>query len=95
MTLTVRTDLKVSEALSAYALHTGQTKSDVVKQALNEFLAKHSRPAPSPWELVQDLLPTEINPALPADLSTRRKEYLSAILEEKHARRRGPASRSV
>ena len=33
MTLTVRTDHRVSEALAQYCVQTKQTKSDVVKQA--------------------------------------------------------------
>jgi hypothetical protein len=37
MTLTVRTDPRVSEALAQYCAQEGQTKSDVVKLALAEF----------------------------------------------------------
>jgi hypothetical protein len=95
MTLTVRTDPKIEQALVLYAARTKQTKSDVVKQALTEFLAKQQTEKLSPWELLQDLIPTEIDPNLPSDLSARRKEYLSAILEEKHANRRRAAGRGV
>lgn len=95
MTLTVRTDPRLEQSLERYAARTKQTKSDVVKQALTEFLQKQETETPTPWELIQDLLPTEVDPNLPPDLSSRRKEYLSALLEEKHARRRGSARRSV
>ncbi len=95
MTLTVRTDHRVEEQLATYALRTNQTKSDVVKQALSEFLEKHAKEPPTPWDLLKDLIPTEAHPALPSDLSSRRKEYLSEYLEEKHARRRRPASRNL
>ena len=40
MTLTVRTDHRVEQQLAKYAARTQQTKSDVVKQALAEFLEK-------------------------------------------------------
>jgi hypothetical protein len=95
MTLTVRTDPATELALARFAARTKRTKSDVVKQALNEFLQKQAEPAPTPWDLLQDLLPTEANPKLPNDLSARRKEYLIESLEEKHARRRGSAGRDV
>ena len=95
MTLTVRTDHRVEQQIAKYAARTQQTKSDVVKQALAEFLEKHSENQPTPWELLKDLIPVEVNPLLPSDLSSRRKEYVSEYLEEKHARRRGPAGRDV
>jgi hypothetical protein len=95
MTLTVRTDPKIEQALGRYAARTKQTKSDVVKQALTEFLEKNEQEKPTPWELLQDLIPTKVNPNLPPDLSERRKEYLTAYLEEKHANRRGATRRRV
>ena len=95
MTLSDRIDPLVEQQLAKCAARTQQTKSDVVKQALAEFLEKHSENQPTPWELLKDLIPVEANPLLPSDLSSRRKEYLSEYLEEKHARRRGPAGRDV
>ena len=47
MTLTVRTDHRVSEALAIYCVQTQQTKSDVVKQALAEFLEREALPRPT------------------------------------------------
>jgi hypothetical protein len=95
VTLTVRTDDRTEAALSRYAARTKQTKSDVVKQALNEFLAKQPDSAPSPWDLIQDLLPADANPALPSDLSSRRKDYAIEYFEEKHARGRRSTRRGV
>jgi hypothetical protein len=101
MTLTVRTDHRVEEQLVSYALRTNQTKSDVVKQALSEFLEKHDVEKPTPWELLEPLL-AEIehdyntNPdhvKLPSDLSINRKKYLDEYYAERHARRRGPVDR--
>ena len=48
MTLTVRTDHRVEQQIAKYAARTQQTKSDVVKQALAEFLEKHSEIQPTP-----------------------------------------------
>lgn len=99
MTLTVRTDHRVSEALAQYCLQAGQTKSDVVKQALAEFLAKQALPKPSAWDLVKDLIHNLerddacVAARLPTDLASNRKKYLSEYYEQRHARRRGPADR--
>ena len=99
MTLTVRTDHRVSEALAQYCLQAGQTKSDVVKQALAEFLAKQALPKPSTWDLVKDLIhnlereDARVASPLPADLASNRKNYLNEYYVERHARRRGAADR--
>ena len=95
MTLTVRTDHRVEQELAKYAARTQQTKSDVVKQALAEFLEKHSQNQPTPWELLKDLIPVEADPLLPSDLASHRKKYLSAYFKEKHSRRRLPAGSDV
>ena len=95
MALTVRIDPRVEQQLAEYATRTQQTKSDVVKQALAEFLEKHSDNQPTPWELLKDLIPVEADPRLPSDLASRRKEYLSEHFNEKHSRRRLPAGRDV
>ena len=95
MTLTVRIDPLVQQKLAEYAQRTQQTKSDVVNQAISEFLERHSENRPTPWDLLKDLIPVEADPQLPRDLASRRKEYLSEYFKEKHARRRGPAGRDV
>lgn len=99
MTLTVRTDHRVSEALAQYCVQTSQTKSDVVKLALAEFLAKQALPKPSAWDLVKDLISdleradAQSNTPLPADLASNRKKYLNEYYAQRHANRRGPSDR--
>jgi antitoxin component of RelBE/YafQ-DinJ toxin-antitoxin module len=101
MTLTVRTDPHVSEELAQYCAQAGQTKSDVVKLALAEFLAKQALPKPSAWDLVKDLIhdleraDALVATPLPADLASNRKQYLNDYYADRHAHRRGPADRPM
>ena len=94
MTLTVRTDHRVSEALAQYCVQTKQTKSDVVKQALAEFLAREALPKPTAWDAINDLVnglkleETQTESPLPADLAANRKKYLGDYYAERHAKRR-------
>lgn len=101
MTLTVRTDHRVSEALAQYCAQAGQTKSDVVKLALAEFLAKQALPKPTVWDSVKDLVlaleaesagaaPTSLEPVKQA---RDRKKHLNEHHAQRHAHRRGPADR--
>ena len=99
MTLTVRTDHRVSEALAQYCAQAGQTKSDVVKLALAEFLAKQALPKPTVWDGIKDLI-ADLERAdalgatpLPTDLASNRKHYLNDYYAQRHADRRGPADR--
>ena len=94
MTLTVRTDHRVSEALAVYCVQTQQTKSDVVKQALAEFLAKQALPKPTVWDSVKDLvLALEVESAqadsgAPVLQARDRKKHLSDYYAERQAKRR-------
>ena len=99
MTLTVRTDQRVSDALAQYCAQAGQTKSDVVKLALAEFLAKQALPKPTVWDGIKDLI-ADLERAdalgatpLPTDLASNRKHYLNDYYAQRHADRRGPADR--
>ena len=103
MTLTVRTDHRVSEALAQYCVQTKQTKSDVVKQALAEFLEREALPRPTAWDAINDLVSglvredaqaAPITP-LPTDLAANRKKYLGDYYAQRHARRRGPVDRAA
>jgi len=103
MTLTVRTDHRVSEALAQYCVQTKQTKSDVVKRALAEFLEREALPRPTAWDAINDLVtglildnahPEQTAEPLPADLAANRKKYLGDYYAQRHARRRGPADRT-
>ena len=99
MTLTVRTDHRDSEALAQYCVQTNQTKSDVVKLALAEYLSKQALPKPSAWDLVKDLVAdleradALVATPLPADLARNRKQYLNEYYAQRHANRCGPADR--
>ena len=104
MTLTVRTDHRVSEALAQYCVQTKQTKSDVVKQALAEFLEREALPRPTAWDAINDLVaglvldnahPEQTAKPLPADLAANRKKYLGDYYAQRHACRRGPADRAA
>ena len=101
MTLTVRTDHRAAEALAQYCVQTQQTKSDVVKQALAEFLDKQALPKPTLWDSVKDLvLALEHESAStaasePVMHARDRKKHLNKYYAERHARRRGPADRAV
>ena len=96
MTLTVRTDHRVSEALAVYCVQTQQTKSDVVKQALAEFLEREALPKPTAWDAINDLVnglvledaqSGQTGKPLPADLAANRKKYLGDYYAERHAER--------
>ena len=104
MTLTVRTDHRVSEALAQYCVQTKQTKSDVVKQALAEFLEREALPRPTAWDAINDLVSglvredAQAAPSaspLPTDLAANRKKYLGDYYAQRHARRRGPVDRAA
>ena len=96
MTLTVRTDHRVSEALAVYCVQTNQTKSDVVKQALAEFLEREALPKPTAWDAINDLVNGLVledaqsgrtGKPLPTDLAANRKKYLGDYYAERHAKR--------
>ena len=105
MTLTVRTDHRVSEALAQYCVQTKQTKSDVVKQALAEFLTKQALPKPTAWDSVKNLVlaleaeSDQADPSAPLLQARDRKKHLSDYYAERHAQRstnrRRPADRAV
>lgn len=101
MTLTVRTDHRVSEALAQYCAQTNQTKSDVVKLALAEYLAKQALPKPTVWDSVKDLVlaleaeSARADPDAPVLQARDRKKHLSDYYAERHTNRRRPADRAV
>lgn len=92
MPLSVRLEPKLEQQLAAYSVETGKNKSEIVKQALTDFLAKEV-PTKSSYELGKDLFGKYGSGK--SDLATRRKEYLRDILSEKHARRRRTSHRTV
>ncbi len=95
MTLTVRTDHRVTEALAQYCVQTKQTKSDVVKLALAEYLAKQALPKPTVWDSVKDLVlaleaeSAQADSGAPVLQARDRKKHLSDYYAERHAERHG------
>lgn len=103
MTLTVRTDHRVSEALAQYCAQAGQTNSDVVKLALAVFFAKRAPPKATVWDGVKDFVlalkaestSADRNPSKTVKQARDRKKHLSDYYAQCHAHRRGPADRAA
>jgi hypothetical protein len=95
MTLTVRIDHRVEQALIAYCASAGRSKSEVLKESLAQFLTSKAALTPTPFELGADLFAQPSHIGGVADLSTQRKSHLKHILNEKHTDRRGPADRGL
>jgi hypothetical protein len=79
--LTLRLNKELESALDTAAARAGISKSELVRQCLEEFLAD-KQPANLAWELGKDLFGTHGSGR--GDLSRRRKEL---IREKIHARR--------
>lgn len=83
MTLTVKLDRKLEQALARRSAERGVPKSVVVKQALVEYLAKEPVSA---YELGKDLFGRHGGGK--GDLSVRRREHFAEMVDAKHRRRR-------
>jgi hypothetical protein len=79
--LNVRLDKELDQKLRKYADLTNQTKSDVVKEALLDYLNKHQLEK-SPFDLGEDLFGVE--GAADRDLSTAYKSKLKDKLGKKY-----------
>lgn len=92
MTLTVKLDDELNRAVRQYALARGETTSQVVREALAEYLVKRAAPKPSAYELGKDLFGA-VGPegGGPSDLASRRKEIYLEVLEQRDAERRARA----
>jgi hypothetical protein len=95
MTLTVRIDHRVEQALIAYCTAAGRSKSEVLKESLAQFLTSKAALTPTPFELGADLFAQPGHAVGPTDLSSQRKSHLKQLFNEKHTDRRGPADRSL
>jgi len=85
MTVTIKLDAALEEQLRQRAQASGRSTSDVVRAALQVYLAAEEKAPPrSPYELGAGLFGRH---AGPADLATRRKLGFVAALAERHARR--------
>jgi hypothetical protein len=85
MTITIKLEALLEEQLRQRAQSTGRTTSDVVRAALQAYLAQ-TEPGPprSAYELGADLFGRH---AGPADLAGSRKRAIADAWAERHARR--------
>jgi RHH-type rel operon transcriptional repressor/antitoxin RelB len=85
MTVTIKLDPQLEEQLRRRAQGTGRTTSDVVRAALQAYLAQpEGAPARSAFDLGADLFGRH---AGPPDLANRRKQAAADAWAERHARR--------
>lgn len=85
MTVTIKLDPAIEEQLRRRALSTGRSTSDVIRAALQAYLALPAdRPLRSAAELGADLFGRH---AGPADLAATRKPKIAEVWAERHARR--------
>jgi predicted transcriptional regulator len=86
MTVTVKLDPVLEERLRQRAAGSGATTSDVIRAALQAYLAEDATPrALSPYALGKDLFGRYGDEnRVPSDLATNRKRELAAIWAAKH-----------
>lgn len=85
--MSVRVGAKARQAVYRLAKASGKTQSDVVREAIAEYVAKRaSNEAPTAYELWKDVI--GICKGLPSDLSERTGEKMRLMLEERAKRRR-------
>ena len=85
MTITVKLETALEAQLRERAARTGRTTSEVVRAALQAYLAgDDGLPARSAFELGADLFGRHRGPA---DLAQQRKRHLADAWEQRHAGR--------
>jgi len=85
--LSVRVGAKARQAVYRLAKASGKSQSDVVREAIAEYVAKQSSlETPTAYDLWKDVL--GIAKGLPPDLSQDTGEKMRLLLEEKRAKRR-------
>ena len=75
MTLSVRIPLRVEQELTDYCARNGVSKSEAVKDALDQFLNRKGDDR-SPYELGKDLLGPHSDETLSEDTASRTKQLL-------------------
>ncbi len=73
MSITIRLEPALQEALDRAAQAQGLTRSELVRECLQHYLEQQQK-RPTPWELGKDLLGRHASGR--SDLSARRKEIL-------------------
>lgn len=86
MTLTVRLDPQLEDALKRHCRRRRQTKTQVLTQLLREHLAAAGSDARSPWELARELRIVGSFASGKGDLAENRKRILKEKLRAKHSR---------
>jgi len=81
MTLTVKLDASLEQALRSRCDALGRTVSAVMRDALQTYLAQTESPKPSSYALGQDLFGQH---AGPVQLTSQRKAELAQIWDQKH-----------
>ena len=84
MTLTVKLDAAMEQALRQRSAALGRSVSDVVRDALRSYLDTPDHPASSPYALGHDLFGRHRGPA---DLAEHRKDEVAALWAGKQDRR--------
>ena len=75
MTLSVRIPPRVEQELAEYCARNGVSKSEAVKDALDQFLSG-KRGDKSPYDLVKDLIGPHTDEALSEDVARNTKRLL-------------------
>ena len=85
MTITIKLEAPLEERLRQRASSTGRSTSDVVRAALQAYLAQpEADTARSAYALGEDLFGRHRGPA---DLAQRRKHHAADAFTQRHARR--------
>ena len=87
MTVTIKLDAPLEERLRQRAASTGRSTSDVVRAALQAYLAQpEADTACSAYALGEDLFGRHRGPA---DLAQQRKQHAAEAFAQRHLRRGG------
>lgn len=74
---------ELEKKVNALAKAQGRTRTDIVKESLNEYIKKHSGDL-TPFEMGKDLFGQQGSGV--DDRSVNRKQYLAKSLEKKHSK---------
>lgn len=84
MTMTVKLDAQLEQRLRQRCAALGRPASEIIREALQAWLAQAPEAVPSAFALGADLFGRHRGPA---DLARRRKQAATDLWAERHARR--------
>lgn len=84
MAITIRLDPKLQEELDLYAQREGMTRSEFVRECIQEYIVQKKQSATA-WELGRDLFGKHASDR--SDRSTNRKQILKEKLRARQNRR--------